>query len=55
MKAGSVLNIFIIRAGLQIWMMCLKFRNKKFNPESASSRLFGVAQGSKGCCMFRKA
>jgi hypothetical protein len=29
-------NIFIIRAGPQTQMTCLKFRSKKFNPKSAS-------------------
>jgi hypothetical protein len=37
------LSIFIIRAGPQIQMICLKFRSKKFNPKSASFQLFEVA------------
>jgi hypothetical protein len=49
------LNIFIIRAGSHIQMKCLKFRSKKFNLKSSSFRLFGGAQGSKVCCVFRKA
>jgi hypothetical protein len=48
------LNIFIIRAEPQIDMMFLKFRSKKFNPNNALFRLFGVAQGSKVHCMSRK-
>jgi hypothetical protein len=36
------LNIFIIRAGPQIQMRCLKFRSKTCNSKSASFRLFGV-------------
>jgi hypothetical protein len=46
------LNIFIVRAGPQIQMTCLKFPSKKFNPKSASFRLSGAAQGSKVCCIF---
>jgi hypothetical protein len=54
-ESWSFLNIFIIRAGPQIQMTCRKFRSRKFNSKRASFRLFGVAQGSKVCCMFRKA
>jgi hypothetical protein len=42
---------FMIRAGPQIQMTCLKFRSKQFNPKSASFRLFRVAQGLKVCCI----
>jgi hypothetical protein len=33
----------------------LEILKQKFNPKSASFRLFGAAQGSKVCCMFRTA
>jgi hypothetical protein len=44
---SGFLNIFIIRAGAQSQMTCLKFRSKKFNLKSASFRLFGGSTGIK--------